>query len=123
MRKGTLEVLLVTTRGKKQWIVPKGWPMKGRKLSAAAAIEAFEEAGVTGEIKSASIGAIKHRKRIGGRDVQCAIKLYPLAVKRTLKKWPERSERKRQWFVGKKAVRKVTVKGLRRAIIRLRRAR
>ena len=119
IRKGGVEILLVTTRGKKRWFIPKGWPMKGRKLRAAAAIEAFEEAGVKGRIRRRAIGDFAHEKRIDGRNVACEITLYPLAVKRNLKKWPERSERKRQWFKGRKAIRKVTAKGVRRAITRL----
>ena len=121
IRKGGVEILLVTTRGKKRWFIPKGWPMKGRKLRAAAAIEAFEEAGVEGRIRRRAIGGFAHEKRIGGRNVECEIKLYPLAVKRNLKKWPERAERKRQWFKGGKAIRKLGTKGFRRAITRLQR--
>ncbi|HLL59899.1 MAG TPA: NUDIX domain-containing protein, partial [Allosphingosinicella sp.] len=43
---GSVEVLLVTTRGTGRWMVPKGWPMRGKSHAEAAAQEAFEEAGV-----------------------------------------------------------------------------
>jgi 8-oxo-dGTP pyrophosphatase MutT (NUDIX family) len=43
-----LEVLIVTTRQSKRWIIPKGWPIKGLTPSKSAAREAFEEAGVIG---------------------------------------------------------------------------
>lgn len=45
---GKIEVLLVTSRETRRWIIPKGWPMKGKKQHEAAAIEAEEEAGVIG---------------------------------------------------------------------------
>ena len=27
---GAIEVLLITSRGTGRWVVPKGWPMRGR---------------------------------------------------------------------------------------------
>ena len=41
-----VQVLLVTSRGTKRWVIPKGNPIKGLKAHKAAAQEAFEEAGV-----------------------------------------------------------------------------
>ncbi|WP_153885555.1 NUDIX domain-containing protein [Microvirga tunisiensis] len=38
--------MLVTTRGRKRWIVPKGWPVPGLQPYESAAREAFEEAGL-----------------------------------------------------------------------------
>ena len=38
-----LEILLVTTRGTRRWIVPKGWPIKGLRPAKSAAREAFED--------------------------------------------------------------------------------
>ena len=110
------QILLITTRGKGKWSIPKGWPMKGRKPQAAAAVEAFEEAGVTGKIGRRSVGSFKHRKNIGSRTYNCAVEVFALEVKRELKRWPERGERKRRWFNGKKAASLVDVKGLRDAI-------
>ena len=43
-----LEILLLTTRQSKRWIIPKGWPIKGLRPAKSAAREAFEEAGVRG---------------------------------------------------------------------------
>ena len=36
----SIEILLITTRRTRRWIVPKGWPMDGRAPNAAAAREA-----------------------------------------------------------------------------------
>ena len=40
------EIMLVTSRETRRWIIPKGWPMERRAPHAAAAREALEEAGV-----------------------------------------------------------------------------
>jgi NUDIX domain len=40
------EVMLVTSRGTQRWIIPKGWPQRGRAPHDSAAREAFEEAGI-----------------------------------------------------------------------------
>ena len=44
-RKKDVEILLVKSLGRGNWILPKGWPMDDRSLAKAAATEAFEEAG------------------------------------------------------------------------------
>jgi 8-oxo-dGTP pyrophosphatase MutT (NUDIX family) len=75
-----LEILLVTTRGTRRWIVPKGWPIKGLRPAKSAAREAFEEAGVTGRIGPKPIGVFaydKLRDEAGGATM-CEVKIYPL---------------------------------------------
>ena len=37
-----VEVLLASSRDTRRWVIPKGWPMKGRKPYMTAAIEAQE---------------------------------------------------------------------------------
>ena len=113
------QILLITTRGTGKWSIPKGWPKKGRKPRAAAAVEAFEEAGVIGKIGRRSVGSFKHRKSIGSQTYDCTVEVFPLEVRRKLKRWPECRERKRRWFRSKKAALLIDVKGLRQAIRRL----
>jgi 8-oxo-dGTP pyrophosphatase MutT (NUDIX family) len=108
------KILLITTKGKGRWLIPKGWPMRGRKRRSTAAIEAFEEAGVVGRIGRRKVGHFQHRKRKA--RLACAVEIYPLAVRRNLRDWPEKRERKRRWFSGKQAARRVRAKGLQRAI-------
>ncbi len=57
-----LEVLLVTTRQTRRWIIPKGWPIKGLRPPKSAAREAFEEAGVHGKIGAKPLGAFTYDK-------------------------------------------------------------
>ena len=94
-----LEILLVSSRETARWVIPKGWPMKGRKPHAAAALEALEEAGVTGTISKLPIGTYNYDKRLSDGDViTCTVEVYPMMVGVELADWPEREQRSRQWF-------------------------
>ena len=60
---GNLEVLLVTSRETRRWIVPKGWPWPEVSDHEAAAAEAWEEAGVRGRILADELGAYTYDKQ------------------------------------------------------------
>ncbi|MBM9400072.1 NUDIX hydrolase [Gluconacetobacter azotocaptans] len=96
----SLEILLVTSRGRGRWIIPKGWPIKGMKPAKSAAREAYEEAGVRGSIGGKAIGRIRHDKILsdGESFVPCELVVYSLKVKRQLKKWPEAGQRELRWL-------------------------
>src|ERR671916_612595 len=47
---GRVQVMLVTSRETRRWVIPKGWPMQGKKPHRAAKLEAFEEAGLLGRV-------------------------------------------------------------------------
>jgi 8-oxo-dGTP pyrophosphatase MutT (NUDIX family) len=49
-KNGKPEVLLLTSRGKGRWGIPKGWPIPKRSPQATARREAFEEAGLKGRV-------------------------------------------------------------------------
>ena len=44
IKRGKVQILLVTSRGSRRWIVPKGWPIEGKTPAASALREAWEEA-------------------------------------------------------------------------------
>lgn len=94
-----LEVLLVTSRDTGRWVLPKGWAEADLTGSKLAAKEAFEEAGVVGTVSTVPIGAYAYQKRLRGEQTQpCAVSVFPMRVKSELEDWPERHERRRQWF-------------------------
>lgn len=96
---GDLEFLLVTSRSSRRWIIPKGRPMAGKSLAQAAAQEAYEEAGVRGQVDAQSIGGFKHVKQSAvGEPVTVFVHVYPLAVAQELRSWPEDTQRSRRWF-------------------------
>ncbi|MDB5470415.1 MAG: phosphohydrolase, MutT/nudix family protein, partial [Caulobacter sp.] len=86
---GAPEVLLITSRETRRWVIPKGWPMKDRTFSEAAAQEALEEAGVRGVTAEESIGAYRYLKQIkNGASILCEVAVYPLEVSEQLDAWP-----------------------------------
>jgi 8-oxo-dGTP pyrophosphatase MutT (NUDIX family) len=94
-----LWVMLVSSRETRRWVLPKGWPMKGRKPHAAAAREALEEAGIEGKIDKESIGDYHYVKRMkNGATQSCEVSVFPLKVLNERKSWPEKAERIRKWF-------------------------
>lgn len=117
------EVLLVTSRETRRWIIPKGWPMKGRKDHEAAAQEAAEEAGVTGKVGKHPIGAYTYQKRLANRVEPCLVMVYLLEVEAQLADWRERDERKRQWFPALQAAEVVAQPKLASMILALSRPR
>ena len=93
-------VLLITSRDTGRWIIPKGWPMKGKTAAEAAVQEAWEEAGVRdAEVEAAPIGAFEYvkRRRKNG-DVMVRADVYPVRVTALQPAYPEVSERARAWF-------------------------
>ncbi len=117
---GSLEILLVTTRTTRQWIIPKGWPIKDLTGSETAQQEAYEEAGIRGEITGRSVGQFTYLKRLEDTklSVACEVKVYPMLVKRQYKKWPERAERETDWFEPEDALVNIRLPELRRLISR-----
>ena len=114
-----MEILLVTTRQSRRWIVPKGWPIKGLKRAKSAAREAFEEAGVRGRIGGKSIGLFTYDKLVdeSGMRVSCEVKVYPLLVKRQSEVWPEFKQRTTQWIEAGKAIALIKEPGLRKIVV------
>jgi 8-oxo-dGTP pyrophosphatase MutT (NUDIX family) len=102
------EVMLVTSRETRRWIIPKGWPHRGKSPRQSAAREAFEEAGITGAIGRRPIGSFSYRKRPKvGRVVDCEVRVFALRVRHEHKVWPEREQRKVRWLPAGVAARAV----------------
>ena len=113
-RRREVEVLLVTSRETKRWIIPKGWPIKGLSPKKSAAREAYEEAGVLGAIRNKPIGRYVYNKMLNERTVAipCQVRVFPLRVRRQGKTWPERQQRDARWFPAAAAAKAVMETGL-----------
>lgn len=108
IRGGGIEVLLISSRETRRWVIPKGWPAKRLSDPKAAAREARQEAGVTGKIGGQPIGTYRYRKKMPlGHFRVIDVDVYPLWVKKQRKSWRERDERIRVWFAQSDAARKV----------------
>lgn len=101
---GEVEVMLITSRDTKRWVIPKGNMMSGLKPHEAAAEEAFEEAGLTGIGCPASLGSFQYdKRRTSGNVRQAFVEVFPLAVIRQAESWPELDQRECRWFSLKDA--------------------
>lgn len=92
-RNGKIEILLITSRNKKRWIIPKGIIEPDLSAQKSAAKEAMEEAGVTGKVEKQIIATYKYKKW----DGVCEVQVYAMPVKEILNDWEE-SFRRRKWI-------------------------
>jgi len=98
LRDGAVEIMLVTSRTTRRFIIPKGWPMKGKSGREAARIEAREEAGVTGTMLPRPLGGYSYWKRLTHAFVPIRVTVYLMAVEEMLPKWDEAATRERAWL-------------------------
>ena len=96
---GDLQVLLVTSRTNRRWMLPKGWPMSGKSEAEAARVEALEEAGVQGIVDRDPIGSYGYVKDRGQHTARGArARVYALEVTDQLDQWDEMHQRDRRWM-------------------------
>ncbi len=101
---GEIEVLLLTSRETKRWIIPKGWPEDGVPPHEQAATEAYEEGGLQGAVQEQSIGCYHYDKiNKKGVGIPCRVEVFPLLVKLHLLRWPEKNERRLFWTTPQNA--------------------
>ena len=99
---GLREVMLLTTRETRRWVVPKGWPMKGRKPAEVASQEAHEEAGLIGQIVGKRpLGNYHYEKRLAKKAIICEVRVFLFRVERQTDEWPEKGSRECKWFDAK----------------------
>ena len=113
MNEGNVEILLITSRDTGRWVIPKGWPMQGRRSHAVAEREAFEEAGVKGKVQKDPIGHYLYQKGMAeGLKVPCKVQVYALEVDDLCKNFPEKGERNLEWVSCQEAAARVQEPGL-----------
>jgi len=95
---GSFEIMLVTSRGTGRWIIPKGWPKKGRAPYVTAAREAMEEGGILGNIYDTPLGTYRYEKQQVHFALPCEVTVFALEVAEQMLEWPERRERHTRWF-------------------------
>jgi 8-oxo-dGTP pyrophosphatase MutT (NUDIX family) len=100
-----LEILLITSLKKKNWIVPKGYIEFNLTPFESAKKEAYEEAGVLGSNETLEVGSFKLDKPIG----HCMIKVFTMEVYEVLEDYPEKNDRKRKWFTPEEAVEAISI--------------
>lgn len=104
MHRGRVQILLITSRDTGRWVLPKGWPMPGKSMAEAAALEAWEEAGVEGVVQDTVLGQFHYDKVMPAKaSIPCIVSVFGLRVTRLLPRFPERKQRRRKWFTLEKA--------------------
>ncbi len=103
-----VEFLLITSRGRKRWIIPKGWPAHKATPTEAAMTEAWEEAGVDGKIAPICLGIYSYNKDLDGNSIlPCVVAVFPVRVRGLHASYPEKHQRRRKWYGRKKAAKLV----------------
>lgn len=118
LRDGKPEFCLITTARKKQWSFPKGIVDPGETPVETALKEAWEEAGLHGQIEENSLGRYRYSK--WGR--QLVVTVYPMQVDSEDEQWPEDEARQRAWcrpqaarsLIRRKALRTLLERALKR---------
>ncbi|MBD2346063.1 NUDIX hydrolase [Anabaena subtropica] len=111
-RNGRIEILLITTRDRQTWVIPKGGIVNGMTPPASAAKEAWEEAGVIGQVDVNELGTYKYRKR--GKIYR--VKMYLLPVEIVSNSYPEASTRYRRWLDATLAIKLIKKSSLKRIL-------
>jgi 8-oxo-dGTP pyrophosphatase MutT (NUDIX family) len=116
---GRRQVMLITTRETRRWMIPKGWPEKGRKPAEVARQEAFEEAGLLGQIiGKRPLGIFHYEKQLTNETRLCEVRVFSFRVESQLDDWPEKQQRETRWFDATEAAGLVEEAGLYEIITR-----
>ena len=111
------QILLITSRRSRRWILPKGWPEDGMTPAECALKEAWEEAGVHGKSQNFCLGLFAYAKLVTKKvSYPCVAMVYPVKVKSLAKDYPEKAQRQRLWMSPKKAAQRVSEPELSRII-------
>lgn len=104
-----LRVLLITSLRTRRWVLPKGWQKPNASPMETAAREAFEEAGVCGDVVSPkALGFYSYEKHLdGGASASCRVGVFALRVSHLAGSWPEKGQRALRWCTSKQAARLV----------------
>lgn len=108
-----IEILLITSRDTQRWVIPKGWSMAKKKPHQVARREAWEEAGVRGQVSKTPLGYYRYDKKMPeGERVQCLVQVHLLDVAALYQDFPEKGQRELRWFSPAEAARAVKEPGL-----------
>jgi len=113
---GKISILMVTSMGTGRWVLPKGKLKKLERHKKGCLREAFEEAGVKGEILTdfpmTIVIASNEQDKTGQIILKTPVIFYPMQVKKDFKIWPEKKQRRRKWISLDKALDKIKSKDI-----------
>lgn len=105
---GKTRILLVTSRGRERWFIPKVSPLRDRPPVLAASQGAFEKAGIIGDIYPQPVTYYRYIQTLDDGPIkQCCVTVFSMKVYGTLSSWRGQGERKRRWFSVEEAAQKL----------------
>lgn len=97
-----LEIMLITSRETRRWVIPKGWAHKGEPPTIAAAREALEETGAAGRVHPTPVGEYPYDKLMkSGRVQRVNVAVYSFEVLHEHDEWPEMAVREKLWIAAR----------------------
>ncbi|KAM1058326.1 hypothetical protein ACFX13_023552 [Malus domestica] len=117
-----IQVLMVSSPDRHDRVFPKGGWEDDETVLEAACREAFEEAGVKGNLRETPLGVWEFRSK--SREEMCSLSLeggcrgymFALEVTQELDTWPEHQNRDRKWLSIKEAFRVCRYEWMRKAL-------
>ena len=88
-----IEVCLIRRRDAGAWGIPKGFIEQGDTPEETALNEAWEEAGIHGQLVGEAIGTYQYAKS----GTRLTVAVYVMRVVEELTMWPEMRLRERRW--------------------------
>ena len=108
-------ICMVTARGGKGLVVPKGRLERGRTAEQMALQEAWEEAGILGIVQGRPLGSYRYTKA----GTQFKVETFLMEVTTVVKNWPEHHRRSRHWLLPDDAARRTHQRGLCRILCKV----
>ena len=96
-------VCMVTSSSGRRWVLPKGRIEVKQSAAEAAAAEAWEEAGLVGQVTAESVGTYGYEK-YGQRYT---VQVFVMQVDSARTTWPERHMRTREWVTPEEAISRI----------------
>jgi len=98
LKEEAIALLFVTSQTRGRWILPKGKIKPGESHVDACAREAFEEAGIRGQVlQDFPMTTVIGRQISTNKIEQIPVTYYPFFVDKQKNKWPEGDSRERHW--------------------------
>jgi 8-oxo-dGTP pyrophosphatase MutT (NUDIX family) len=105
-------ICVVSSRGGKRWVIPKGCLEPDKTAAEIALQEAWEEAGLVGVLQPEPIGTYLYQKA----DCLCHVTVFIMSVTDAADRWPESDFRHRCWLTAAQALGRIDDAGLRELI-------
>ncbi|XP_057984019.1 nudix hydrolase 13, mitochondrial [Malania oleifera] len=117
---GRIKVLMISSPNRDDLVFPKGGWEDDETVEEAAHREAWEEAGVRGELRRKPLGVwefrSKSKEKICSTEGRCRGYMFALKVKEEHEAWPEQENHNRKWLNIKDAFKLCRYEWMREAL-------